>query len=155
MTTGGKRAGRIAPWVPSRSAHDKVMRVWKIWRKTNPWRWRKDRQKSVMLTHFLLYLFLWLMLLSILFRRRKWDRILKQTKRYPDSGQERKQCSPLNKYVGINHSSLFFTGFLVLARWYLLLLLPFSACAQNLILYEHWTFKTGTRYINELFSCRT
>ena len=96
-----------------------IYQVWKIWRKTNPWRWRKDRQKSVMLTHFLLYLFLWLMLLSILFRRRKWDRILKQTKRYPDSGQERKQCSPLNKYVGINHSSLFFTGFLVLARWYL------------------------------------
>ena len=111
MTTGGKEGGENSSLGSIQIRHDKVMRVWKIWRKTNPWRWRKDRQKSVLLTHFLLYLFLWLMLLSILFRRRKWDRILKQTKRYPDSGQERKQCSPLNKYVGINHSSLFFYWF--------------------------------------------
>ena len=124
---GGRRAWRTAPWVPSRSAHDKVMWVWKIWRKTNPWRWRKYRQKSVMLTRILLYLFLWPMLLSILFKRRKWDRILKQKKRYLYSGQERKPCSPLNKYVGINHPSLFFNGFLVLARWHLELLLPFSS----------------------------
>ena len=47
-----------------------------------------------------------LMLLFILFKRRKWNRILKQIKRYPDSEQERKQCSPQNKHVEINHSFL-------------------------------------------------
>ena len=48
-----------------------------------------------------------LMLLFILFKRRKCNRILKQIKRYPDSEQERKQYSPQNKHVGINHSFLF------------------------------------------------
>ena len=118
MTTGGEEGGENS------SLGSIQIRSWQSYAgmKKNdekPIHEDEDRQKSVMLTHFLLYLFLWLMLLSILFRRRKWDRILKQTKRYPDSGQERKQCSPLNKYVGINRSSLFFTGFLVLARWYL------------------------------------
>ena len=47
-----------------------------------------------------------LMLLFILFKRRKCNRILKQIKRYPDSEQERKQCSPQNKHVEINHSFL-------------------------------------------------
>ena len=48
-----------------------------------------------------------LMLLFILFKRRKCNRILKQIKRYPDSEQERKQYSSQNKHVGINHSFLF------------------------------------------------
>ena len=47
-----------------------------------------------------------LMLLFILFKRRKCNRILKQIKCYPDSEQERKQCSPQNKHVEINHSFL-------------------------------------------------
>ena len=47
-----------------------------------------------------------LMLLFILFKRRKCNRILKQIKRYPGSEQERKQCSPQNKHVEINHSFL-------------------------------------------------
>ena len=47
-----------------------------------------------------------LMLLFILFKRRKCNRILKQIKCYPGSEQERKQCSPQNKHVEINHSFL-------------------------------------------------
>ena len=133
----GRRAGRTAPKVPSRSAHDKVMWVWKIWRKTNPWRWRKYRQKSVMLTHILFYLFLWPMLLSILFKRRKWDRILKKKKPYPYSGQERKPCSPLNKHVGINHPSLFFQWFLSARPLTFRTFAPFFQLAQ--IPHTLWT----------------
>ena len=62
-----------------------------------------------------------LMLLFILFKRRKCNRILKQIKRYPDSEQERKQCSPQNKNVEILP---FFTSFLVLNRWNFCSLLP-------------------------------
>ena len=47
-----------------------------------------------------------LMLLFILFKRRNCNRILKQIKCYPGSEQERKQCSPQNKHVEINHSFL-------------------------------------------------